>query len=346
MLKRLIERLRLRHYQVRAASLADGVMLTYLCTNAVKASGGTKVIYHHVSLINKMASNGVKAQIFHAKKPAFRCQWQFPALAFKPDFIFEPARELYVIHEMWAAREAPLVHSRGIPYAIFVQNGYYIQRKATLDSAAFAYAHAQFILSVSQDIHDCLNFLFPQHAHKVIRLPVSVDATLFAPAVLKKNIITYMPRKLKKHADLVLFFLRQHLPAHWQIQAIDRMDASQVAACMADSKIFMSFSELEGLGLPPIEAALAGNLVIGYTGQGGKEYWQKPLFTEVANGDIVGYAQAVLDAVQAWDHGQVDVQTLQTSRTHLAEQYALANEVRALQALTETVAARFGSKNT
>ena len=36
-------------------------------------------------------------------------------------------------------------------------------------------------------------------------------------------------------------------------------------------KIFLSFSSLEGLGLPPVEAALAGNHVIGYTGEGGNE---------------------------------------------------------------------------
>ena len=31
-------------------------------------------------------------------------------------------------------------------------------------------------------------------------------------------------------------------------------------------------SNLEGLGLPPLETTIAGNKVIGYTGEGGKEY--------------------------------------------------------------------------
>ena len=34
-------------------------------------------------------------------------------------------------------------------------------------------------------------------------------------------------------------------------------------------------SNLEGLGLPPLETAIAGNKVIGYTGEGGKEYWKE-----------------------------------------------------------------------
>ena len=43
---------------------------------------------------------------------------------------------------------------------------------------------------------------------------------------------------------------------------------------LSKSKIFLSFSNLEGIGIPPIEAALAGNKVIGYTGGGGIEYWK------------------------------------------------------------------------
>ena len=35
-------------------------------------------------------------------------------------------------------------------------------------------------------------------------------------------------------------------------------------------------SNLEGLGLPPLETAIAENKVIGYTEEGGKEYWKEP----------------------------------------------------------------------
>ena len=72
------------------------------------------------------------------------------------------------------------------------------------------------------------------------------------------------------------------------------------------SKIFLSFSELEGLGLPPIEAALAGNKVIGYTGQGGKEYWESPVFEEIDCGDILGFVQSILSNVKSWDENKID----------------------------------------
>lgn len=54
-------------------------------------------------------------------------------------------------------------------------------------------------------------------------------------------------------------------------------------------------SYLEGLGLPPIEAALAGNLVLGYTGEGGKEYWHRPLFHEIPHGDLLAFAQKTIE---------------------------------------------------
>ena len=49
--------------------------------------------------------------------------------------------------------------------------------------------------------------------------------------------------------------------------------------------------------MPPIEAALAGNKVIGYTGEGGKEIWHKPIFTEVPNGDILKFVDEILKSL-------------------------------------------------
>ena len=63
---------------------------------------------------------------------------------------------------------------------------------------------------------------------------------------------------------------------------------------MSKSKIFLSFSMMEGLGLPPIEAAIAGNKVIGYSGEGGKEYWEKPIFTEIPHGNISKFMDEIL----------------------------------------------------
>ena len=50
--------------------------------------------------------------------------------------------------------------------------------------------------------------------------------------------------------------------------------------------------------MPPIEAAIAGNKIIGYTGGGGKEYWKKPIFHEIQSGDIKDFSEAILSSVK------------------------------------------------
>ena len=46
--------------------------------------------------------------------------------------------------------------------------------------------------------------------------------------------------------------------------------------------------------MPPIEAAITNNKVIGYTGEGGKEIWKKPIFTEIESGNILDFVSKIL----------------------------------------------------
>ncbi len=321
------------------------ITLTYSCPNAIRHSGGTKVIYKHVSIINQLQPGKFEAQIFHKKKLGFRCDWDFESLKFKNDFKFDPSQEIYIVHEMWAPREAPSISSAGIPYAIFVQNGYLINRKSDYFLTKFAYENAEFILCVSEHIVECVVLAFPNLKHKIIKIAVSVDSNLFKPAKLKVNTITYMPRKLKKHTELVLFFLETHLPNHWKIKAIDGLDQNEVARELGESKIFLSFSELEGIGLPPLEAALAGNKVIGYTGEAGKDYWLAPVFEEVNCGDILGFVQAILHNINAWDNQKIDNRKFEEIRKTLAKRYGHEKELSDLKALIDKIHTFYLSRN-
>ncbi|WP_124552938.1 glycosyltransferase family 1 protein [Methylophilus methylotrophus] len=336
----LVFKLRAYFYQsVNVDETADKLKLTYLCPNAKKASGGTKVIYRHTSLINGFQLADVSAQIFHPKNVLFRCQWFFPNLHFKNNFTFDGKNEVYVINEMWAGREAKLAHRKGIKYMIQVQGGYDIFRKSDWKAVYFAYQHAQLITCVSQDIYDCLVFVFPEFANKIHRIHLSLESDLFKPAAVKSNLITYMPRKLKKHSDLVLNFIKNHLPSHWTLVPIDGMNLEEVAQLLAKSKIFLSFSELEGFGLPPIEAALAGNLVIGYIGEAGREYWLEHQFHEIPCGNIKGYAQAILDKINAFDDGAIRHTQFADNISLLAERYNSEREINDLKVLIERLRA-------
>ena len=92
-----------------------------------------------------------------------------------------------------------------------------------------------------------------------------------------------MPRKLPNHSNNLLFFIQSHLPKNWALKSIDQINENKVFYFLKKSRIFLSFSDMEGLGMPPIEAAIMGNKVIGYVGQGGTEYWKNPLFEKIEN---------------------------------------------------------------
>lgn len=136
-----------------------------------------------------------------------------------------------------------------------------------------------------------------------------------------------MPRKLGNHSELVVSFLRNSLPVKWKIKSIQNLPESEVFKILKKSKIFLSFSELEGLGLPPIEAALAGNKVVGYTGEAGKEYWKRPIFTEIKNGDIKLFCKKILSNLDFKNF----FQKTKTQRKKISIKYSVSNEERSIK---------------
>ena len=93
-----------------------------------------------------------------------------------------------------------------IPYAIFVQNGYSIFPTNNFSKLKTAYLHAKFILSYSKDIRQCISLAYPNQKSKILDVVCAVDSKKFNDTIKKQNLITYMPRKLRKHSELLNFF--------------------------------------------------------------------------------------------------------------------------------------------
>lgn len=292
--------------------------IVFLCPATNKPIGGVKVIYQQTDVINSSV-NGVSAFVLHPLDPKFKCTWFETEVLTRSTLGFDPKCDLVIIPEFWAVPHARLLQKIGVRYGIYVQNGY---------SASFnygeeldvAYANAALVLCISDDSVECVNLAFPGMSQKIHRVHYSVDRNKFKASKNKDNVICYMPRKLKSHSDLFLFFIRKHLPIGWSIKKIDGYSESQVAEILGKSKIFLSFSEFEGCPLPPVEAALSGCYVVGYTGEGAKEYWHGDIFTEVDSGDIRFFVEAVLTKIERMDGGleTFDEKSLQA----LAERYA------------------------
>ena len=287
-------------------------------------SGGGKVIYQYSSYIDSLKN--FKSSVAHlekkkiykwinsinkkiSKKKNTETGWKFKELRVKKnhnftwfdqkiknkeDFNLSKNNDFVVLPEIFAHFAEDFLIKEKIPYAIFVQNGYAIFPTNNIRKLNLAYEKAKFILAYSQDIKECIALAYPTVKNKILNVKYSIDYKKFNFKIKKENLITYMPRKLSKHSELIISFLNNSLPNNWRIKAIDNSSEKEVYRILEKSKFFLAFSNLEGLPLPPIEAALSGNKVIGYTGEGGKEYWKEPIFTEIKTAELKNFCKKIL----------------------------------------------------
>jgi hypothetical protein len=302
--------------------------IIYLCTAEKGPSGGAKIIYDHSNHINRLKIQNVTSEVLHIQKKKiskwntslkkrfkienaysgwlakditvnkyFKSKWFKNNIINKENFTFDSKIDFVIFPEIFAHLAKELCIDKKIPYAIFALNGYTLRSTNNYKNLEDSYKKAKFILSVSKNISLCVKLAFPSCSNKILSSSLSVDAKKIIFKSKKSNLITYMPRKLPQHSDLVMFFLKKKLPKFWKIKKIHNMNEKKVFYYLSKSKIFLSFTHFEGLGMPPIEAALAGDKVIGYTGEGGKEIWHKPIFTEIPNGDILKFVDEILKSL-------------------------------------------------
>lgn len=86
--------------------------------------------------------------------------------------------------------------------------------------------------------------------------------------------LAFMPRKRRIEARLILGLFRSRFPRHSDVALAEIKDVARddVPRHLRRAQVFLSLSEMEGLGLPPLEAMRAGALVCGFHGNGGMEY--------------------------------------------------------------------------
>ncbi len=317
--------------------------ITYFCPPEPKPSGGINYILRHSRLINALSGGDVESDIFFVGPFASPPLFSKEGLSIKSDNVFNRFTDLVVIPEVMAPTWAPLAAQQRVRYAIMVQNGYYIFNNfAPNMQVPPLYEGAVAVLSTSHLINETIEKVIPSVADKISYINYSVDPSIFVPSDQKSDIITYMPRKLPYDSGLVIRHLMARDMKGYKIVPIDGLDQQGVAKLLGTSKIFMSFSNFEGFGLPPVEAAMAGNKVIGYTGQGGREYWTEPLFEEIHAGDIMAFADAIeREVLHQIAPPDANAEAFRQPIADLAARYSVANEHRNLTAFVSKMAALF-----
>ena len=256
-----------------------------LHTSTQRPSGGVKVIYRHVDILN---AAGIDAAVVHWPTD-FRCNW------FKNNtrIVYPPLRvtdrDVLAYPEVSAAvmaRTAP-----GVPKVSICQNAY-----LALMHAAEVYktrSDLRAVTAVSEQNLELMHYAFPRL--EVDRIYLSINSSIFYPVSGRRpHRIGYMPRKRESEAEQLLAILRSRGELEgWEVIRIEGLDERGVAEVLRTCVLFLSFSQREGFGMPPLEALSCGCQVIGFSGFGGDEYFGGEDCQQVPDGDLLAYAESV-----------------------------------------------------
>lgn len=295
----------------------------YFCTDTNQPFGGLKKIYNHVDVLNTF---GFEAYVIHGVL-GMRLDWfqnstpiAYITGASEPLFVLEPAlktltpfsrEDILVIPELMAYKLAPYTLRNNLHIVIFNQNAYLTFQNLYLPSIPFNCEkdNEEFmpyfgknllgIIAVSEDNQEYLQYAFPHLAIHRIRNTLNFD--VFQYQSKKKKQIAYMARMHKEKTMMnrddycqVIFMLKERgFLEDWKLFPIENMPESQVAEALKESALFLSFSYEEGCPLPPQEAMACGCIVIGYDGEGGKEFIKEPFAYPIPHGKNVLFSKTV-----------------------------------------------------
>tara|TARA_B100001057_G_scaffold129546_1_gene128610 strand:- start:1930 stop:2985 length:1056 start_codon:yes stop_codon:yes gene_type:complete len=344
------------------------INIIYLLPEMKGASGGAKVIYDHSIKLNKIKKN-ISSCVLHLKKKfSYKLEtslskkfyifkkkysgwnpnkmrvskffspsknWFYKNINTKKNFLFNKDTDFLIIPEIWGHFPEDLeLKKKGINYGIFIQGFFHMNSTNNFKKLKAAYKNAKIILISSDYNIKCFKEMFPEFKSKILRINFSIKSKKFKKTK-KNNTITFMPRKLSDHSQLLLFYLKNILPKNWKIIPLENVSENYLVKSLSCSKFFLSFSNLEGLGIPPIEAALSGNIVIGYTGGGGIEYWKEPIFKKIENGDISSFGKKLLNEIKNYKTNWI-VKT-KKNRLKLKRQYSDEKEKKSLNLLINKI---------
>ncbi|MGO4441357.1 glycosyltransferase [Rhizobium sp. RAF56] len=265
-------------------------IIYFLTPDYHKPSGGIKVIYRHVDILN---SAGIDAFVLHQRR-GFRCTWfnNNTRVAYAGNTRVRTG-DILVVPEICVEVLDRLAHS--INYVLFNQ-GVHLTWRGRTHTVARHYSRDSGLLgvvTVSNHSQEMLRYAFGDS--EISRVHVAIDSDVFHPVDgPRANRIAFMPRRMPEDAHQVFELLRgRGALVGWEIVPLDSMSEAEVAAQLRTTKIFLALAYQEGFGLPPAEAMACGNYVVGYHGFGGRELYNPDFSVAVETGDIVGFARAL-----------------------------------------------------
>lgn len=312
-------------------------MIRIMAPDLPHPSGGIKVIYNYVE---HLVALGHDARVWHGT-PGFRYpNWTSSAPVDTGMSLDFTAGDVLVMPETGGGRWSFL--NPDVPHVMLCQGMDFVFADAQFTSDVVGdypgWPQATCVLGVSDAIVTFLEYAcavgFPIH-----HVPVQIEPW-FVP-LDKERRIALMPRRRREDLlGAVQLVRRSGRLRDWEIVLIDGMTQAQVAEELGRSAIFLFGAEREGLGLPGAEAMAAGCHVIGFTGDGAKEYLRPDTGTVILDSDVVGMCDATLAAMDDFEQGSATRQAMvDRGRELVAERYSAEAVRSALSAAFDQIMA-------
>ena len=276
--------------------MGQGGRILYMSHDSAAPSGGTKVIYSHVS---HLVAHGLPASVVH-NQADFRLPWlrsSVPTLHVEKGFELLPGDIVVIPEDHRAALEA----FRTVPVTkyVFCQSYIYVFHPLQ-DGRVWEDFDITGVFCSSEAVRDFIHLAFNRRDVPVVHNGIPLD--VFKPAE-KRLQIAYMPRKRPAELEFIksLFGRLDERCREAPWVPIDNADEATVAKVLGESAIFLSMSLYEGFGLPPLEAMACGCIVVGFHGYGGREYARPTNGFWCEEGELIECARTLARVVSLID---------------------------------------------
>ena len=271
----------------------------FMAPDLPSPSGGIKVMYRYVE---HLCALGYDARVWHGT-PGFAYEsWGSTALVDTGAELDFDAGDVLVMPETGGSKWSFL--SQGQPVVMLCQGMDFVFANSDFlvdEPGAYpGWPQATAALAVSDAIHTFLDRAcapaFPIH-----NVPVQIE-DWFQPRAKEKR-IALMPRRRREDLlGAVQLVRRSGRLADWEIVLIDGMTQQEVADELGRAAIFLFGAEREGVGLPGAEAMASGCYVVGFTGDGAKEYMLREHASVIADSDVVDMCDRALEAMDWFEN--------------------------------------------
>jgi glycosyltransferase involved in cell wall biosynthesis len=292
-------------------------------------SGGVEVVYRQVEMLN---AAGIAAVVALPAAPDRRFFSHRAPELFHGGAIAPGERDVLIFPEGFVTYLEAL-RAASNPKYVYCQNQFYVL--AALGSHAdYQALGVRRVIASSRSVADFFSAIL--HQPDLAIIPPAIDLERFRPAP-KRRVIAAMPRKLPDIARLVREGFRRRHPRHAAIEwdEIDGADTAETARRLGQARWFVGFGHYESLGLPPLEAMAAEAVVVGFDGEGGREYATLDNGFWCPAGDWLGCIDRLAAAIDLVDHDPARHGAMLAAGRATAERYAPAAMRRALLAFWE-----------